>query len=72
MTGGLAHSNAGIRNDFLAAWEAGVGRTPFQRLFFIVTAANFEPMAQHYWLKQCIHVGLWFIIFRIHLFTAAC
>ncbi len=55
---GLRCTNPVLRNKFFEIFDASIPRKLIFRLLYIVSSQNWEGMAQHYWLKQCIELIL--------------
>ena len=53
---GLRCSNPQIRGKFFEIFDASMKRRLHDRLMYIVSSQNWEPMGQHYWIKQCIQL----------------
>ncbi|XKL66766.1 hypothetical protein PGB90_010186 [Kerria lacca] len=55
---GLRCTNPQVRNKFFELFDSSIQRKLIFRLLYIVSSQNWEGMAQHYWLKQCIELIL--------------
>lgn len=55
---GLRCTNPQIRGKFFELFDSSIQRKLIFRLLYIVSSQNWEGMAQHYWLKQCIELIL--------------
>lgn len=53
---GLRCSQPQIRAKFFEIFDGSMRRRLHDRLMYIVSSQNWEPMGQHYWLKQCIEL----------------
>ncbi|RZF45958.1 hypothetical protein LSTR_LSTR008335 [Laodelphax striatellus] len=53
---GLRCSNSSIRAKFFEIFDSSMRKRLFDRLMYIVSSQNWEPMGSHYWLKQCIEL----------------
>ena len=54
--GGLRCSQPQLRQKFMEVFDASIRRRLFDRLLYIVSSQNWESMAGHFWIKQCIEV----------------
>lgn len=55
---GLRCTSPQIRGKFFELFDSSIQRKLIFRLLYIVSSQNWEGMAQHYWLKQCIELIL--------------
>jgi transformation/transcription domain-associated protein len=53
---GLRCSNPQIRTKFFEIFDSSMRRRLHDRLMYIFSSQNWEPMGQHYWIKQCIQL----------------
>ncbi len=53
---GLRCNQPHIRHKFVEVFDASIRRRLFDRLLYITCSQNWEAMAQHFWIKQCIEV----------------
>ena len=54
---GLRCSQSDLRQKFVEVFDASIRRRLFDRLHYIITSQNWESMAGHFWIKQCIEVS---------------
>lgn len=55
---GLRCNQPHIRAKFFEIFDQSIRRRLHDRLMYIVSSQNWEPMGQHYWIKQCIELIL--------------
>lgn len=55
---GLRCSNPALRAKFFQLFNGSIRRLLHDRLLYIFSSQNWEPMGIHYWLKQCIELIL--------------
>ncbi|KAI5754015.1 hypothetical protein M8J77_005069 [Diaphorina citri] len=55
---GLRCSNPALRAKFFQLLNGSIRRLLHDRLLYIFSSQNWEPMGPHYWLKQCIELIL--------------
>uniref|UniRef100_A0A8D8UEY6 Transformation/transcription domain-associated protein n=1 Tax=Cacopsylla melanoneura TaxID=428564 RepID=A0A8D8UEY6_9HEMI len=55
---GLRCSNPMLRAKFFQLFNGSIRRLLHDRLLYIFSSQNWEPMGPHYWLKQCIELIL--------------
>lgn len=55
---GLRCSNPLLRAKFFQLFNGSIRRLLHDRLLYIFSSQNWEPMGPHYWLKQCIELVL--------------
>uniref|UniRef100_A0A146L0J1 Transformation/transcription domain-associated protein n=6 Tax=Lygus hesperus TaxID=30085 RepID=A0A146L0J1_LYGHE len=55
---GLRCNQPQIRAKFFEIFDQSIRRRLHDRLMYIVSSQNWEPMGQHYWIKQCIELIL--------------
>lgn len=66
---GLRCTSPQIRGKFFELFDSSIQRKLIFRLLYIVSSQNWEGMAQHYWLKQCIELILVTTLPGNNLFT---
>jgi len=54
--GGLRCSQPHLRQKFMEVFDASIRRRLFDRLMYIISSQNWESMAGHFWIKQCVEV----------------
>lgn len=55
---GLRCSQPAIREKFFTLFSQQISTRLPERLLYIVSSQNWEPMLTHYWIKQCIELIL--------------
>nr|ANJ04666.1 transformation/transcription domain-associated protein [Nilaparvata lugens] len=55
---GLRCSNPSIRAKFFEIFDSSMRKRLYDRLMYMISSQNWEPMGAHYWLKQCIELIL--------------
>jgi len=55
---GLRCSQPAVREKFFALFNQQISTRLPERLLYIVSSQNWEPMMTHYWIKQCIELIL--------------
>lgn len=55
---GLRCTNPQIRAKFFKIFDGSMRRRLHDRLMYIVSSQNWEPMGQNYWIKQCLELVL--------------
>jgi len=55
---GLRCSQPAVREKFFNLFNQQINTRLPERLLYIVSSQNWEPMMTHYWIKQCIELLL--------------
>jgi transformation/transcription domain-associated protein len=55
---GLKSVNPTIREKFMEVFDNSMKKKLFDRLMYIISSQNWEPIGKHYWLKQCLQLLL--------------
>lgn len=55
---GLRCTNPITREKFFEIFDNLIKKKLHDRLMYIVSSQNWDPMGHHYWLKQCIQLIL--------------
>ncbi|KAK0395513.1 hypothetical protein QR680_001317 [Steinernema hermaphroditum] len=53
---GVCCSDENLRGRFMAVWDEKMSPFLFQRLLYILTEQDWRPLAQHFWVKHCVHL----------------
>ena len=65
---GLRCQQPQIRQKFVDVFDGSIKKRIYDRLLYIVCSQNWEAMAGHFWIKQCIEVGdllCFVLVFRL-------
>ena len=54
---GLRCSQPAVRQKFMAVFDGSIKKRLYDRLLYITCSQNWEAMACHFWIKQCIEVS---------------
>ena len=57
---GLRCSQPSIRNKFMEVFDSSVKKRVEDRLLYIICSQNWQPMNNHFGIKQCIEVARFF------------
>ena len=60
---GLRCQQPQIRQKFVDVFDGSIKKRIYDRLLYIVCSQNWEAMAGHFWIKQCIEVGDLLVLF---------
>ena len=55
---GLRCSQPSLRQKFVEVFDRSIRHRLYDRLLYIVCSQNWESMGTHFWIKQCIEVGI--------------